>query len=154
MVAVTGHQASQVADALADLTVECVHNSDYAEGLSTSLRVGVKTLGEGIDGAIVCLGDMPQVEAAHLDRLIAAFAPKEGRAICVPIRYGRRGNPVLWGADFFDEMGEVRGDVGAKHLIGEHEDQVAEVDLESDAIFVDVDTPEALWRLREVALHD
>ena len=51
-------------------------------------------------------------------------------------------------------MGQVRGDAGARHLIGQHEDQVAEVDLASDAIFVDIDTPEALGRLREGALSD
>jgi len=154
VVVVTGHQAGQVRDALEGLDVAFVKNPQYGEGLSTSLKAGLQALEKGTDGAIVCLGDMPPVEAGHLDRLMVDFAPKEGRAICVPIRHGRRGNPVLWGADFFEEMLEVKGDAGAKHLIGEHEDQVAEVDLESDAIFVDVDTPEALWRLRELAVHD
>jgi molybdenum cofactor cytidylyltransferase len=154
VLAVTGHQADMVRDALEGLDVAYVDNPDYGEGLSTSLRAGVRALDETIDGAIICLGDMPQVEADHLDKLIAAFAPKESRSICVPIRHGRRGNPVLWGSDFFEAMAQIRGDAGAKHLIGEHEDQVAEVDMNSDAIFVDVDTPETLWRLRELALHD
>jgi len=154
VVVVTGHQAARVCDALKGLDVTYASNPDYAEGLSTSLKAGLDALGPGLDGAIICLGDMPEVQASHLDRLIAAFAPKEGRAICVPIREGRRGNPVLWGAEFFDEMGQVRGDAGARHLIGQHEDQVAEVDLASDAIFVDIDTPEALGRLREGALSD
>ena len=151
---VTGHQAERVRNVLKGLDVDYATNPDYAEGLSTSLRAGIGALGPGLDGAIICLGDMPEVKATHLDRLIAAFAPKEGRAICVPIREGRRGNPVLWGADFFDEMGQVQGDAGARHLIGQHEDQVAEVDLASDAIFTDIDTPEALERLREDALSD
>ena len=154
VLAVTGHQAAMVRDALEGLDVAYVDNADFSEGLSTSLRAGVRALDETIDGVIVCLGDMPQVEAGHLNKLIAAFAPKEGRSICVPIRHGRRGNPVLWGSDFFEEMVQIRGDAGAKHLIGEHEDQVVEVDLNSDAIFIDVDTPETLWRLRELALHD
>ena len=48
-------------------------------------------------------------------------------------------------------MGEtiLPGDVGAKHLIGEHAELVAEVEMEDDAIFVDIDTPEALDTLRE-----
>jgi len=154
VLAVIGHEAGLVRNALEGLDVIFVDNPDFGQGLSTSLRAGIGALDEMIDGAIVCLGDMPQVEAAHLDKLIAAFAPKEGRSICVPIRYGRRGNPVLWGSDFFEAMAQIRGDAGAKHLIGEHEDQVVEVDLNSDAIFIDVDTPETLWRLRELALLD
>jgi len=154
VVVVTGHQSRRVRDALKGLDVDYTENPDYGEGLSTSLKAGLNALRSGLDGAIICLGDMPEVQASHLDHLIAAFAPKESRAICVPIREGRRGNPVLWSAEFFDEMGQIRGDAGARHLIGQHEDQVAEVDLASDAIFVDIDTPEALGRLREGALSE
>jgi molybdenum cofactor cytidylyltransferase len=46
-------------------------------------------------------------------------------------------------------MSELAGDVGAKHLIGEHAELVAEVEMEDDAIFVDIDTPEALDALRQ-----
>jgi molybdenum cofactor cytidylyltransferase len=51
---------------------------------------------------------------------------------------------VLFSAEFFAEMRGVAGDVGARHLIGQHEDQVAEVAMEDDSIFLDIDTPEAL----------
>ena len=154
IVVVTGYEAQLVREALQGLGVTFVNNPEFAQGLSASLRAGLKGLMPGVDAAVICLGDMPQVEAIHIDRLIAAYAPKEGRAICVPVRHGRRGNPVLWGAKFFDAMMAVKGDAGARQLIGEYEDQVAEVDLDSDAIFVDVDTPEALWRLRELGRHD
>ena len=87
---------------------------------------------------------MPRVKASHVDRLIAAFNPLEGRAICVPTFTGKRGNPVLWGARFFDEMRAVAGDVGARHLIGAHGELVAEVPIDDDGVLVDVDTPEAL----------
>jgi molybdenum cofactor cytidylyltransferase len=91
---------------------------------------------------------MPLLRAEHLDRLIAAFAPKEGRSIVVPIFEGRRGNPVLWGAEFFPSMRRLGGDAGARALIAENADQVVEVDLQSEAVLVDVDTPQALADLR------
>ena len=84
------------------------------------------------------------VKATHIDRLIAAFNPLEGRAICVPTFAGKRGNPVLWGTQFLEEMQEVAGDVGARHLIGAHGELVAEVPIDDDGVLVDVDTPEAL----------
>ena len=146
---VTGHEADAVG-ALADsFNVPHVHNPDYEQGLSTSLKAGLAALSNDIDGAIVCLGDMPRLKAGTLNSLIAAFNPVEGRAICVPTHEGKRGNPVLWGRRFFAAMQELAGDVGAKHLIGEYAELVCEVPTEGSEIFLDVDTPEALARLIE-----
>jgi len=144
VLAITGHEADAVASALADLDVTVHHNPAFAEGLSASLHTGIAALPDGCDGALVLLGDMPRITPGHLDRLIAAFNPLEGRAICVPTFRGKRGNPVLFAQSLFDEMRTLAGDVGARHLIGAHEDLVAEVPMDDDAIFVDVDTPEAL----------
>jgi len=147
VIVVTGHEEAKLRQTLGGRELRFVHNPDYAQGLSTSLKRGVAALGPEVDGVLVCLGDMPRVAPAHLDRLIAAFQPAEGRAICVPTRDGKRGNPVLWGAAFFDEMREVAGDVGARHLIGEHPEAVCEVAMDDEAILVDIDTPEALTAL-------
>ena len=67
----------------------------------------------------------------------------------MPTRRGKRGNPVLWAKRFFPEMAELAGDVGAKHLIGEHAELVCEVEMDDDAILVDIDTPDALAALRD-----
>ncbi|MBM3503527.1 MAG: 4-diphosphocytidyl-2C-methyl-D-erythritol kinase [Alphaproteobacteria bacterium] len=143
-IVVTGHDAEKVREALLGRALTFVHNPEYAAGLSTSLKAGIAALPEDCDGAIVVLGDMPAIRADHLDRLIAAFNPVEGRAICVPTNAGKRGNPVLCGREFFAEMKDIAGDVGAKHLLGQHPDRVCEVAVDDDAVLVDVDTPEAL----------
>ncbi|MBT3533338.1 MAG: NTP transferase domain-containing protein [Rhodospirillaceae bacterium] len=148
VMAVTGHEAEIVADALAKYDVPSVHNPAFAEGLSTSLHAGVAALPDDLDGVIVLLGDMPRITPGHIDRLIAAFNPVEGRAVCVPTYQGKRGNPVLFGSQFFAEMTTVGGDSGAKYLIGQHEDELVEVPMEDDAIFLDVDTPDALTAIR------
>ena len=103
---------------------------------------------EAADGVVVCLGDMPGVSAAVIDRLIAAFDPLEGRAICVPTWQGKRGNPVLLARRFFAEVQTISGDVGAKPLLGEYPELVAEVPMPDDAVLSDIDTPDALARLR------
>ncbi len=145
---VVGHQAEQVKKALANFNVSFVLNSNYDAGLSTSLKAAADVMPEEADALIVLLGDMPQVTARHVDRLIAAFNPLEGRAICVPTHEGKRGNPVLWARHFVKEMSDLRGDVGAKHLIGMNEDSVAEVEMSDPAILRDIDTPEALAAIR------
>ena len=155
VVVVTGHEAERVRAALAGLDVAFAHNSDFAEGMSSSLHCGVEALDSerapGIDGAVVCLGDMPRTSAALIDRLIADFNPLEGRAIGVPTYRGKRGNPVLWAARFFGEMRNLSGDVGARHLIGDHADAVYEVESPDHSVTIDVDTPEALDALGRAA---
>lgn len=148
VIVVVGHEADKVRAALAGRDVRFVENPDFAEGLSTSLRHGVAALPDDIDGALVLLGDMPSIRPRHLDQLIAAFNPIEGRSICVPTTNGKRGNPVLWGAAYFHPMREVAGDVGARHLIGEHAEDVCEVAIGDEAIFADIDTPDALTAIR------
>ena len=144
VVVVTGHEAERVVDALAGAGVHLVHNPEYREGLSGSIRAGLAALPESAEAAVICLGDMPLVTSAHVDRLVAAFDPAEGREICVPVFEGKRGNPVLFARRFFDEIAGVRGDVGARHLIGEYEEYVCEVAMGDRAVLVDVDSPQAL----------
>ncbi|MFY0614786.1 MAG: molybdopterin-binding/glycosyltransferase family 2 protein [Hyphomicrobiaceae bacterium] len=145
---VTGNKPVEVQHALDGLEVTYTHNPDFADGLSTSLAAGTASLEGDVDGAIVLLGDMPLVTAALINRLIAAFDPAAGRAICVPVHNGKRGNPILWAARFFGDMTKVQGDTGARHLIGENAEWLAEVDAGDVAIFRDIDTPEALAALR------
>jgi molybdenum cofactor cytidylyltransferase len=149
IIAVLGNQADDVDAALGKLPIERVRNPDFAQGLSTSLKRGLAALPPDIDGVLICLGDMPLIAGRDLDRLIAAFNPLEGRAIVVPIRHGKRGNPLLWSRQFFAEMMALSGDQGARRLIEEHADLVAEVEMDNDAIFVDIDTPEALAVFRQ-----
>jgi len=147
VIVVVGNEAERVKAALAGRDVTFVANPDFAEGLSASLKRGIAAVPATSDGALVCLGDMPRVAASDLDRLIAAFNPVEGRAICVPVREGKRGNPVLWGRRFFAEILGVAGDVGAKHLIGAYPEAVAEVAMDGDGVLIDIDTPQALAEL-------
>lgn len=141
---VVGHEAQAVRAALAGDTVSFIDNPDYADGISTSIRRAVATLPDDIDGVVVCLGDMPRISPQQIDRLIAAFNPVEGRSICIPTWRGKRGNPVLIGRQFFAEIQEISGDVGARYLIGQYPDLVCEVEMSNDAVLVDIDTPQAL----------
>jgi molybdenum cofactor cytidylyltransferase len=148
IVAVLGNMADQVDAAIGKLPLERVRNPDFADGLSTSLKRGIAALPKDLDGVVVCLGDMPMVTGRDLDRLIGVFNPLEGRAIVVPVRHGKRGNPILWSSRFFPEMAALSGDVGARQLIAEHADLVAEIEMDTDAVLLDIDTPEALAEFR------
>ncbi|TMK52598.1 MAG: 4-diphosphocytidyl-2C-methyl-D-erythritol kinase [Alphaproteobacteria bacterium] len=148
VVVVTGHQAELVEQALEGLKVRFVRNPDFAGGLASSVKAGIAAVPENADGAVICLGDMPLIDAHLIDRLIETFAPDRGNLIAVPVADGRRGNPVLWSRRFFKELMTLDGDIGARHLIAKHAEAVAEVPVEGDGAFLDIDTPQALEAAR------
>jgi molybdenum cofactor cytidylyltransferase len=147
VVVVTGFEAARVAEAHSHLDEVVVHNPAFADGLSGSLRTGVEALPADCDGALILLGDMPKIDSGVLTALMAAFAARD--AICVPMREGKRGNPILWGAAHFAEMMSLTGDAGAKRMLPRHEARVREVPVASSGIFTDVDTPSDLARLKQ-----
>ena len=144
VVVVTGNNAKGVEAALAGLPVSFVENKEYTRGLSTSLKCGLRALPDDCDGAAILLGDMPLVTPQLIDGLIAAFDPERGRAIVVPVRHGRSGNPVLWARRFFPEMLALEGDTGAKLLLAAHLDLIYEMEADDDGPLIDIDTSEAL----------
>jgi len=144
VVVVTGHEAERVRAALAGRALAFAHNADYAAGLAGSLGAGIAALGGGVDGALVCLADMPWVQAQHADALIEAFEADPARPICVPVHEGRRGHPVLWPARRFAEIAALRGDLGARALLGTHAAEVRSVPVGDPGVLRDVDTPAEL----------
>jgi len=148
IIVVTGNEPERVQSALKPLDVTLVHNANFAEGLSTSLKRGLAAVPAETDAVLICLGDMPLVDAQTIDRLVAAFNVPEHRTICVPTFEGKRGNPVLWGRQHFIAIDEIEGDQGARLLLDALSDEVVEVEVKTQAVLVDVDTPQALEEIR------
>ena len=140
---VVGADAGAAQACLAGLEVRFAHNPDHASGMASSLRCGLAALPADADAAVVLLADMPWIDGGHVDRLLAAFDPRQPK-IVAPVKEGLRGNPILWPRKFFAEMMAVEGDVGAREVLQRHASQVEAVAFDDDAIFADVDTPAAL----------
>jgi molybdenum cofactor cytidylyltransferase len=151
VIVVTGHERERVEEALAGRPVLFAHAEEYAEGLSASLKAGLRAVPPDAEGILVCLGDMPLVTAPTLDRLIGAFDPEEGRAVVQPTFRGKQGNPMLWSREFLDEMLAISGDIGARHLAAKHADRLVEVEMSDDAVLRDFDTTDALKAMPELA---
>jgi molybdenum cofactor cytidylyltransferase len=150
VVVVTGHAQEAVEAALTGLPVIFAHNAEFATGLASSLKVGVAALPSGVAGALILLGDMPGIEATTLDRLIAAFAQRPDALAATPIRAGRRGNPALLSRALFAALARLDGDEGARRLLAEADpDRVLEVDVDSDGVTLDIDTPDDLAAARD-----
>jgi len=144
VVVVLGHEADAVRRALTGLPVAFVENPDYRDGMSTSIARGIDAVSGACDGAMILLGDMPWISERDLTGLTDAFAPDEGRGICAPVADRKRGNPILWAARYFPELRALSGDVGARHILSMHDDDLCEVPVAGEGVLRDVDTPDAL----------
>ena len=135
--------------ALAETSARLVENPRAAEGMGTSIAAGVAAARSDTDAVVIVMGDMPEITAGAVDRLIAAYDPGEGRAIVrAAAADGRAGHPVLFGRRFLEPLRGLEGDRGARGVIDEHPDFVTDVALEGEAALIDLDTPEAwaAWR--------
>lgn len=146
IVVVTGYDHDNIVAAVSALNVQVRFNADYETGMASSLRVGVEAA-KHADGVVICLGDMPAVSSQVIDRMIAAFNPVEHRSIVVPTHQGQFGNPVLWGAEHFDQLRSMTGDQGARSLVAALKSEATEVSADASVI-MDADTPEALRALQ------
>lgn len=141
-VAVLGHDAARVGDALTPLPIETVRNRDYASGQATSVCQGVSwARARNVDAAMFALGDMPWVAPSTYRALVDNWRATDAGMV-VPTFEGRRGNPVIFGARHFDELSRVTGDSGGRDLL--EKQPVEWVPVEDPGIRRDVDTRDDL----------
>jgi molybdenum cofactor cytidylyltransferase len=148
VVVVTGYARDPVEAAVAGCNVSLVFNPKFASGLASSLSVGLAAMPHEVLGALVLLGDMPWIGSRLIDALVDAFQARADVLAAVPLREGRRGNPVLLSRALFEPAMRLTGDEGARRLIGAlGASQLVEVEA-SDAVTFDVDTAEDLAAAR------
>jgi molybdenum cofactor cytidylyltransferase len=146
---VVGHQGRRVSRELSDRSVSVVTNPDYTSGMLSSVRCGLAALGRQCRAVLVVLGDQPSVTSKLIDRMVQSFAATE-KQILVPFYDGRRGHPVLFSANYRDEILTQYDDVGLRGLLQAHPEEVFELSVSSSAVLSDMDCPEDYQR--ELAL--
>jgi molybdenum cofactor cytidylyltransferase len=142
IVVVTGYARDSVEAAIADLEIGVAFNPRFANGLASSLSVGLSAMPRDVLGALVLLGDMPQVRAPLIDALIDAFLARKDALAAVPLREGQLGNPVLLSQKLFERAMRLTGDEGARRLIGAlSASELVEVEAQDAGATFDIDTP-------------
>ena len=137
LVLVLGHHAAEIRAEIqlpSRLAARIVLNPDYAEGLSTSLRMGLRSADPSADAVAVLLGDQPHVSAGVIDRVTAAFQAA-GSPLARPVYSdpaGSRvlGHPVVLARRIWPELEKLSGDQGARDLLSAHPDWLLEVPVE------------------------
>jgi len=117
------------------------------EGMGASLRTAAAALPDDTAGVFVFLGDMPAVDPETPTQLARALASPHH--IVAPLRLGRRGHPVLFGATWLPALRALSGDEGARALLDDAGDSLIKIPVQDPGIHLDVDRPEDLARARE-----
>lgn len=132
--------------AIDGLDIHQVRSPEWQEGMAASIRAGMTSVSENCDAVIIALADMPEVQAAHFDRLMSAYDPNDGRDICRAIAEdGTPGLPVLFGRRFFETLANLLGDRGARDVVKDAREFLVDVPTDGQGAVIDLDTPEA-WK--------
>lgn len=140
VVVVLGHEADRVKEAVPFGGASVVVNAEYAQGLSTSVRAGIRAAGPA-SAYLFVLGDEPFVLPATYEALLRAWRPN-GPRLVIPTYRGRRGNPVLVDGSLASEMEALTGDVGVRALFSRHATDTLALKVDDPAILVDLDRPD------------
>jgi len=146
---VLGHQAEEVQDVLTGRPLRFVHNPDYPQGMTTSIRAGVRAASPNSQGYMICLSDLPFVEASDYTELIRTFNQLRSESPNVLVRpawQGKPGNPVLFSSEYRDAILTHPKMEGCRGLIREHAECVRLVEMPNDHTLRDIDTPEEYER--------
>lgn len=153
LILLLGHRAAEIEAALSwprDLRVRVVVHPDWSAGQSTSLALGLRHCAAESRAAAVLLGDQPGVDAALIDRVVAAFLAAERPAArpvyCTSEGVRRPGHPVVLARSLWSAASAIRGDEGARGLFVAHPEWLLEVPVTGEPP-PDIDDPEDYQRL-------
>jgi len=124
-------------------------NHDYKKGQSSSLQLGLSMARVDHQAVMFLLADQPMMNATVLNRLVKAFQ-QSAESICVPVANGRRGNPVIFGREYFDALMKTEGDRGGRDIIRTNPQDVLEIEIEDPLVFADIDTPADLAAMTDL----
>ena len=146
IIVVVGAEGERLRSITAAYKTRIIENPDWAEGMSTSVRAGLRACTSDARAAVVCLADQPLVGAVAVERLVEAF--EQGATVTVATYGGEMRNPVLFARGVWPLLlREMSGDRGARVFLKHHREIVTEVSCDDVADPADVDTVEDLRRL-------
>ena len=136
------HQDSdRISSEISDLPVHITYNTQWQQGMSTSIATGIKALLEmkvNFDAVIVALADQPLITSQVYNRSIERYYLNH--PLAVASNYNDTiGVPALFDRTLIPELLKMKQKGGAKQLLNKYSDRAFNLDVPEAA--VDIDTP-------------
>ncbi|NIO11304.1 MAG: NTP transferase domain-containing protein [Deltaproteobacteria bacterium] len=143
---VLGYNPDAIRQKIRDLDVTTLFNADYSQGQLSSLVTALKHIqtaepAASIDAVLVHLVDHPFINTALVDQMVDQFYASK-KLIVVPTYHGKRGHPVIFSKELFQEFLDAPLDQGAKPVVHAHRAETLEIPTDDQGIVIDLDTPE------------
>ena len=140
---VLGADAGPIAKAIHLQANEIVINPDWEKGQLTSIQAALRSLPPGTDGILLCLIDHPLISASMIEELVERFY-KSGKPIVLPVYEGRRGHPLIFAANLYDELLAAPLETGARAVVWAHSREVEEVRTNEEGCVLNLNDPETM----------
>lgn len=140
---VTGHQASDIEQALVGLPVRFAYNPDFASGQASSVVAGLQAVPEA-KTTLVVLGDQPLLDRTALERLLEIHRASDQTRITIPVNGAERGNPLVIPLALKAALMADKTNPGCRKFTRDNPDKVHRVETQDPAFFTDLDTLEDL----------
>jgi molybdenum cofactor cytidylyltransferase len=147
VIVVLGWEADKIRKALDDLPCRFIVNKDYENGQSSSVKAGLKEVGEATQAILILPGDVAMIDASSINLVIDEYARRK-HPIIVAAHKNMPGHPILLDRQLFKEIEQIdEQSFGLKAVVKKHEGAMRFVEAGSSNVLRDVDTPEDLKSL-------
>ena len=115
-----------------------VHNKNYKNGMSSSIKSGLKKISKKDKGFIILQSDMPFVKTSDINKIYNSIIRK--KYLVHALKYKNRiGNPIGFDISILNKFKKIRGNVGAKYMVKRLHKSTNFIKVSSDKVFKDFD---------------
>jgi len=146
---ITGHNADIMNEFLDKVDVNIIHNSSYRAGVKTSIDIGLKSVPNFCDGAMLIPADMPNITATELNKLISSFRKDKDKQICVLSHKGIKSNHIIWSQSLYSKADVVPENAHLRPVFMEHADYTNVTEIKDPLKLLDVNYPSDIENLQK-----
>ncbi len=150
VIVILGQNAELIASEVDSEKAHIIENKNWKEGMSSAIRLGLYTLlamQPSVETAILMVCDQPFISNAVLNELMTTY--QQSKKPIIVCNYGDAiGPPALFHRSLFNELMQLKGDMGARSIIRQHKDEMANIQFPKGS--VDIDKQEDYEKLLNV----
>ena len=145
---IVGDHAQEFEDAMDDIDVNIIYNPAYRQGIKTTINLGLKSVPNFCDGAILLPADMPNITPEFINKMIKSFEAKaEKQVVCAQLK-GVKTNPIIWSKTLFEGADLVPENANLRPVLVEHSDYTKTIKGDEN-LLMDVNYPNDLQQLEK-----
>ena len=118
--------------------ITLITNKNYKNGISSSIKLGLKKINRKNKGFMITHSDMPFIKLSHINKIYSSLLKKDH--LVHAMTYKKRiGNPIGFNISVLNKFKKIKGDIGAKYMVRRLKKNTNFIKITSKKIFKDLD---------------